>query len=432
MTSSSPAPRAGRPAPPVARAAGRTRAQSLGARLSTWLSARSGRPVIVGFATLGGVLLLALVLRLLLSSSDAASVPTTQVKRGDVRITITETGELRAQHQSTIQATNDKMIVWMAPEGSWVKEGDPLVKLDSSKYDIQRSGATSGLEMARAQLEAALSNQQAHASTLRKAQLDFETLPELARQGFINHSEVESARLTFEEVRSATRSHGAAVAAARANVERAEQEVNQAQRKYDLGVMLAPREGLVVYAMVGDPGSSRKVQVGMTPFEGMDLMYLPDLSSMIVETEISEVDLARVKVGYSADLRLDAYADTVFGGEVALVSGLARQKVSRVTGKATGLKVFDVTIKVLDQDQRLKPGLTATADILVAEYPEALYIPISAIFLDEFDKTIAYVNGAFDVETRALKIADSSDRVAVVSEGLAEAEEVLLGMPAGQ
>ncbi len=432
MTTDTPAARPRARAPQAEAAAVRTAAKRAGTGSPAWLAASSGRPALLVLAALAGVLVLAMAFRALLSGSSASTVPTAPVSRGDVRITITEAGELRAQHQSTIQATNDKMIVWMAPEGAWVKQGDPLVKLDSSKYDIQRSGATSGLEMARAQLEAALSDQQAHASTLRKAQLDFETLPELARQGFINQTEVESARLKYEEVRAATRSHEAAVAAARANVERAEQEVNQAQRKFDLGVMVAPRDGLVVYAMVGDPGSSRKVQVGMTPFEGMDLMYLPDLSSMVVETEISEVDLARVKVGTPADLRLDAYPDHVFRGEVTLVSGLARQKVSRVTGKATGLKVFDVTIKVLDTDERLKPGLTATADILVAEYPQALYIPISAIFLDELDETIAYVDGAFGVETRKLEIADSSDRVAVVREGLSEGDQVLLGMPAGQ
>jgi hypothetical protein len=207
--------------------------------------------------------------------------------------------------------------------------------------------------------------------------------------------------------------------------------VNQSQRKYDMGAISAPRDGLVVYAHVGDLGSNRKVQVGMTPFEGMDLMYLPDLSSMIVETEVSEVDLSRVQVGSKAEVRLDAYPDDSFRGEVTLVSGLARRKVSRVTGKPTGLKVFDVTIKVGQADDRLKPGLTASTDILVSEYQGALYIPIAAVFLDDLDQTIVYVRRLGGVKPTPIVVADSSDRVAVVTEGLEEGQRVLLEAPPG-
>src|SRR5262245_36871245 len=110
------------------------------------------------------------------------------------------------------------------------------------------------------------------------------------------------------------------------------------------------RARLVVYASYGDAESQKKVEVGMTPFEGMDLMYLPDISSMRVDTEISEVDLSRVKVGLPVEIRLDAYPDAVFKGEVKTIADLARRKVSRVTGKVTGAKVFAVTVKVLDRD----------------------------------------------------------------------------------
>jgi HlyD family secretion protein len=359
----------------------------------------------------------------------SAGLPSAFVKRGDVRITLTESGELRAQHQATIQATNDKMIVWMAPEGAFVKEGELLVQLDSSKYEIQRSSADSGLQMAKAQLEAALSDLEQHKNSERQAKLEYEKLPALAAKGFINKNEVATARLAYEKVLSGRRSYEAAVVAARANVERAAQEVNQSQLKYDLGSIHAPRDGLVVYARVGDPGANRKVEVGMTPFEGQDLMYLPDLSSMIVETEISEVDLSRVRVGSAAELRLDAYPDLSFRGEVSVISGLARRKISKVTGKPTGLKVFDVTIDVLERDERLRPGLTATAEILVSDYENTPYIPVAAVFLDELDQTIAYVRRLGGIAPVPIGVADSSDRVAIVTQGLEEGEEVLLEIP---
>jgi HlyD family secretion protein len=342
------------------------------------MQANTRNRALIVVAVLGVIGLAAAAFTMTAGPGVQNAIPSAPVKRGSVRITLSETGELRAEHQATIQATNDKMIVWLAPEGSWVEQGDLLVQLDSSKYEIQRSGANSGLEMARAELEAAYSALEGQKNAERQAELEYEKLPALAEKGFINQTEVETARLAYEKVRSARRSYEAAVVAAKANVDRAEGEVNQSQRKYDLGAIVAPREGLVVYAHVGAAGSNRKIQVGMTPFEGMDLMYLPDLNSMIVETEVSEVDVSRVRVGSPALIRLDAYPDLSFDGEVTLISGLARPKISRVTGKPTGLKVFDVTVKVTEADERLKPGLSATTDILVSQHEDALYIPIAA------------------------------------------------------
>jgi RND family efflux transporter MFP subunit len=393
------------------------------------MQANTRHRALIVVAVLGVIGLAAAAFTMTAGPGVQNAIPSAPVKRGSVRITLSETGELRAEHQATIQATNDKMIVWLAPEGSWVEQGDLLVQLDSSKYEIQRSGANSGLEMARAELEAAYSALEGQKNAERQAELEYEKLPALAEKGFINQTEVETARLAYEKVRSARRSYEAAVVAAKANVDRAEGEVNQSQRKYDLGAIVAPREGLVVYAHVGAAGSNRKIQVGMTPFEGMDLMYLPDLNSMIVETEVSEVDVSRVRVGSPALIRLDAYPDLSFDGEVTLISGLARPKISRVTGKPTGLKVFDVTVKVTEADERLKPGLSATTDILVSQHEDALYIPIAAVFLDELDQTVAYVRRLGGAEARPISIADTSDRVAIVTEGLEDGDEVLLEAP---
>lgn len=222
----------------------------------------------------------------------------------------------------------------------------------------------------------------------------------------------------------------AAVDAAHAGVERAARGLAQEQRKLAEGVTLAPRAGLVVYATYGDAESQQKVSIGMTPFEGMDLMYLPNISSMMVDTEISEVDLSRIKVGLPAEIRLDAYPDAVFKGEVKTIADLARRKISRITGKMTGAKVFAVTVKVNEQDVRLKPGLSATVEIIVNEYENALYLPLEAIFLDELDQTIVYVKkrgGGF--EARQVEILESNERLAVIKEGLKEGDEVALARP---
>ncbi len=376
--------------------------------------------VVVGFFV-GG--------KLMFAESDEMKLPSVEVKKGAVTIKITEIGELRAKDQVTISAINDKQIIWMVPEGQWVDEGDTILVLESEKYIISSGEAESSLLVAKAELTKALSELEAQRSKEEAARKNYESLPELAKKGFVMESEVEQARLAYMEVKSRTNSFQAAVDAARANVQRAERALAQQERKLREGVIVAPRAGLVVYATVGNEETARKIEVGITPFEGMDLIYLPDISSMLVDAEISEVDLARLKVGMPVEIWLDAYPNDKFKGEVIKISDLAKRKISRVTGKATGAKVFDVTVRVLAEDIRLKPGLTATVDIIVNHYESVLYVPLEAIFVDEHDQTIVYVKNKGRVESRKVMLGESNDRVAIVKEGLRENEEVLLTHP---
>lgn len=365
----------------------------------------------------------------LTSEGGDESIPTTKVKRGAVTIKITESGELRAQDQITISAVTDKQILWLAQEGAWVEEGDTLIVYESEKYLISKGEAESGLLVAKADLVRAQSDLEAQRAKEEAGKKSFEALPELAKKGFVQESEVEQARLSYLEMRSKSRSMSASVDAARANVERAERAVAQQDRKLRQGVVLAPRAGLVVYAMTGDAEAPKKIAVGMTPFEGMDLMYLPNVSTMMVDTEISEVDLAKLKIGLPVEIRLDAYPEDVFKGELVFIADLAKRKISRVTGKATGAKVFDVTVKVIGEDKRLKPGLTATLDLIVNEYANELFIPLEAVFVDEQDQTVVYLKNKNDIAMRVVHIMESNDRVAVVKDGLQDGDEVLLNRP---
>jgi hypothetical protein len=361
--------------------------------------------------------------------TPGSAVPTIRVERGDVRITVTESGELRAAHQATISAPTDKQIVWLVPEGTVVAEGDDLVRFEFRKYEIAKSTAESSLAVARADLQRALSDVVGHRATEERARLEYVSLPPLAEKGFITQNELDGARLAYEEVRAATRSLQASVTAARANVKRAEQEVRQQERKLTEGTVHAPRAGVVVYATTGDIQSPRKVTVGMTPFEGMELMYLPDPTSMRVDAEISEFDLAKVAVGSPVELRLDAYPELSFRGEVENIASLARQKISRITGKPIGVKIFDVSIKVLDEDERLRPGLSTTAEILVSDNPDVLYVPVAAVFVDDRDRTVVYVRDGDAIRAQPVELGGSTERLAIVRSGLSEGDEVLLAPP---
>ncbi len=375
------------------------------------------------------VILLLVASSLVVSDSEDENIPAVKVKRGDITIKITESGELRAQDQVTISAVTDKQILWLVAEGTWVQEGDTLIKFESEKYIISRGEAESQVEVVKADLVRAQSDLESMMAKEEASRKNFETMPDLLAKGFIQESDLEQSRLAYLELKSRSRAMRAAITAATANVGRAERALEQQDRKLRQGVVLAPRAGLVVYALAGDGDEQKKIGLGMTPFEGMELMYLPDISRMLVDTELSEVDIAKAQLGMPVEIRLDAYPDTVFNGEVSFIADLAKRKISRITGKATGAKVFDITVKVNAEDRRLKPGLTATADIIVNVNKNVLYIPLEAVFVNDQDQTIVYVQKGGKIETRTIVITESNDRVAVVLEGLKDGEEILLGRP---
>jgi len=364
------------------------------------------------------------------SSARMSRIPIAKVKRAPVTIKVTEIGDLRAANQITISAANDKQILWLIPEGSMVKEGDTLLVFESEKYVISTNEANSSLQVEKSNLVKALNDLEAQKAREESAKQRLESLTELAGKGFVTGGEVEQARLDYLELQSRTRSLKAAVDAARATVSRAASALDQEERKLRQGVILAPRAGLVVYALTGQGEEQHKIATGMTPFQGMDLMYLPDVSSMLVDTEINEVDLAKVRRGLTTTISLDAYPGVKFRGEVQAVANLARRKINRTTGRPTGARVFDVTVKVLDSDPRLKPGLTATVDIIVSDYNQALVVPVEAVFFNDRDEAIVYVKRRGRVEERSVVLGESNDRVMIIQSNLKEGEEVLLGRPA--
>ena len=398
-----------------------TRLRALAARLRA-------HPRLAALAA-GALLLTLAVVAAAGRGPDVGRIPTAAVQRGDVRITIVESGELRAEQQSTVSATNDKQIIWLVPEGTRVKAGDLLIRFESQKYEIAKGAAKSALAVARAERSKALGQLEAQKASVERARLEYASLPELAAKGFVNRNELDAARLAHQEAQAATRSFEAGVEAARANVERAEREVDQQDRKLEEGLVHAPRDGVVVYATAGDAANPRKLSVGVTPFEGMELMYLPDPTSMRVDAEISEFDLAKVRVGSPVQLRLDAYPDVVFRGEVASIASLARQKISKVSGQPIGVKIFDVGVKVLDQDERLKPGLTTTVEILVSENPGVLFAPVAAVFLDELDQAVVYRKDGGRAVKQPVGLGGSTDRVVILESGVKAGDLLLLGLP---
>lgn len=285
------------------------------------------------------------------------------------------------------------------------------------------------VRVAQAEYEKAQNELEAQRAKEEAAKKNYETLPELAKKGFVVESEVEQARLEYLEMQSTTRSLESVVQARQADVDRARSNFRNQVRKLEESYILAPREGVVVYASYGSGAASRKVEVGMVPFEGMDLMYLPDVSTMQVKSELNEVDLDKVRIDQPVEIRLDAFPDTSFTGRVKNIGTLARRKVNPATGKTTGTKVFDLLVQVDGSDVRLKPGLSASINIIVSKQKDVVYIPIESVFTTDKNRKFVYMKEGNDIERRMIETGVSNDLYVEVKNGLEEDDIVLLDIP---
>ena len=166
--------------------------------------------------------------------------------------------------------------------------------------------------------------------------------------------------------------------------------LDQMKQKLAANAVFAPMDGLVVYANVGRPEDGKKVEVGMTPYEGQPLMYLPDITSMQVETEVNEMDVEKVESASRSRSRSTRCRTWSSRARCATIGSLAQHKVSKVSGKRTGVKVFDVTVDVDRRGSAPASRAVRQASILIDELKGVTYVPVEAIF-NEDGKTVAYV-----------------------------------------
>ena len=242
---------------------------------------------------------------------------------------------------------------------------------------------------------------------------------------------LEQARFALDKAKSGMasqiESYKANIERERANVERAKKLIQTAETKLKVKEITAPKDGVVVYAKASENKGNDKIQLGMIPYEGQPILYLPDPSTIVADTEVNEVDISKVQVGGPAELKLDSLPGVTFRGTVLKIGSLARMKLTPA-GTPSGVKVFDVTVKVDDKDERIRPGLSASVGIIVERRDHALSVPLSAVLARGGSQAVLVPYGRW-IEERKVVLGPSNEHRVVVEEGLREGERVLVSPP---
>ena len=191
-----------------------------------------------------------------------------------------------------------------------------------------------------------------------------------------------------------------------------ETQVAIAQSRLDSPMIKAPFDGVVtfLYAIHGDV-----VQVGQ------QAVQIDKLDTLVLDVQISEIDIPFVKVGQPAELVFDAYFESTFAGEVT--------EISPVGKTVQGVVEYSVRIKILDADERIKPGMTAAVSIIFSEQKDALVVPNDAIVsIDGQDHVYVKRNGGY--EAVSVILGNYSDYYSeVLDADIQEGELIALNPP---
>ena len=377
----------------------------------------------------------------------AAQFQTAPIERGKLTATIGATGTVRAKQSATLiwQAAGTVNTV-QASVGDEVQAQDVLASLAKTSLPQTVIMAEADLADAQKALDELLSSDTARAQAviaLRDAQTDYDRavnyrtelngrikirkivykkvgnrqIPEIKEyKGFADEATIQKADedvdLKKAKLDDAQRTLDNLTNGDSPDIVAAQARVDAAQAALGLAQVMAPFNGTITEA---HPLPGDQISAGTTAFR------LDDLTSLLVDVEVSEVDINSVGVGQPATLSFDAILNQDYHGEVL--------QVGRAGNDVNGVVSFTVTVELIDADEKVKPGMTAAVNITVNEVQDVLLVPNRAVRLADGNRVVYLLVDGQPVQTK-ITLGSSSDTSSVVAGGdVKEGDQVILNPP---
>ncbi|CDR33650.1 efflux RND transporter periplasmic adaptor subunit [Criblamydia sequanensis] len=203
------------------------------------------------------------------------------------------------------------------------------------------------------------------------------------------------------------------------------QKIEEAKKELLETVIRAPSPGIVVLREEFRGSQRRKPRIGDVLLKNQPLLDLPNLQNMVVKTKVREVDLHKVAVGKPATIEVQAFPSLFLEGNVLSIGVLAQADIFRNTNE----KYFEVTIRLNESKDFLRPGMTACATIHSETFDDVLTIPTHSVFRNG-NQFFCFKSTLFGgIEKKEITIKEGNNLYAIVQEGLNEGDEVLLNPP---
>jgi len=350
----------------------------------------------------------------------SVKVTVDKVKKLDLTSIVSASGEVKPKKNVDISAQVPGRIIKIGVvEGQEVKAGDFLLKLDSIQYEANADRDRNFIRAANADLIQA-------EARLQRDKNSYDRQKKLFDEDLISRDLLEVAKAQFDISEAQTN-------AIRFQIKQAEASLTSTLDNLNKTTYVSPIDGVITSLRVEE---GEVAIIGTMNNPGTVLMNIADLSVMEVEVEVDETDVVGVRLGQEANNRVDAYPETVFKGKVTEIGSSALQQTTGGVSTQES-KDFKVVITLDNPSEKLKPGLSASADIIVAEKKQVLAVPISSLVLR--DKVGTDPNapakdeeGVYIVENDRVKFVPvgkgiTGGMMIEITSGLADGQDIVTG-----
>lgn len=373
------------------------------------------------------------------------STITTNVVRGNFESFVYSTGQLEAQNSVSInvptelsaQSVNiyEIKVTKIIEEGTVVDSGQYVASLDHSAVEEKMNEALTELTEQLERYEDAKLDTNINLSNLRddlvSAKIDLEETDLILKQSvYESPAAIRQAELNFQKAKRKLeqdernyilkkQQNVIQVNRAYGGVDRVRTRINEIEELFDAIDVKAPAQGMLIYSY---DRMGSKIKVGSTVTRwSPQIAELPDLTSMVSKTFISEVDISKVEVGQKVKVGVDAFPEKEFDGEVTEVANIGQI----IPGGDS--KVFEVSIRVNGYDKDLRPAMTTVNVITINLLDSVLFVPAEAVFKND---SISYVYLINKPNKRQVVEAGAENQNYIeIKQGLKEGETILMNEP---
>lgn len=369
-----------------------------------------------------------------------------KIKKGNLEVVVNCKGEVKGEKYTEINlpeaVCNQELRVYQLKivdcilEGKAVKKGDYIAKLDEGQFstmmrDIMQQKEKMDADLRNAVLDSTVTLT-GRREDINNAKLDLEYLKiDLEQSKFESEAYQRKTQMNYQkaenQVEKIRRDYLLTKNRLKIQVVRSEERVKEFQdqiQKYQEALMSttikAPDDGIVMFA---------KDWSGKTYGKDSELNIwrplvatLPDMSVVIAETYIKEIDIAKIQLNDSVRITIDALPDKVFWGKVIRIATIGEDH------KDFDMKAFKVIVRFDSSDKDMKPGMTANSDVIVNSYKDKVLVPLKSVFSKD-GKQLVYLKKGSDIVENEISILAENEEFGVVQSGINEGDVVLLYQP---
>ena len=318
-----------------------------------------------GAAGAAAVIIVASLVAMRGSGDDLIKVETAVVARETIVQTVNATGRIQPKTQVRISAdVSSKIMALHVDEGDWVEAGTLLVELDRERFEA-------AVESARANVRSAQANAKLVQQNKIKTEKDYERARDLVNRNLESQSVLDGLEAAYQvEV--------ARYEAALEQVEQVRAMLKQAEDDLSKTMVFAPMAGTI-----SDLNKEQgEIAIG-SQFQEDVILVVADLTEMEALVNVDENDIVSVEIGQIANVEVDALFGEVLRGEVYEIANAANVESQGTTNQKTE---FEVKIAIGSDTKRLRPGMTASADISTQTRANVVSVPIQSVAVRTIDQ----------------------------------------------